>query len=77
MQNFIFKSQGLIKNVFNKLEMIQSELRHQRADNHQILMHLDTIIHELNIRNQADEYYQTKLDETSPQIDSDNKNDLD
>ncbi len=62
MTNFIFKSQGLIKNVVNKLEIIQSELRHQRSDNQQILSKLTLILHELDIRNQADEFYQKKLD---------------
>ncbi len=63
MTNFIFKSQGLIKNVDNKLEAIQTELRHQRSDNREILMKLSLILHELDIRGQADDYYK----DTSPQ----------
>ncbi len=70
MKNFIFKSSqdfGLIKNVFNKLEIIQSELRHQRADNVTILFRLDKLLHNANLQKQVDEYF----DETSPQTDSD------
>ncbi len=68
MTNFIFKSQGLIKNVVYKLEVIQSELRHQRSDNQLILSKLSLIIHELDIRDQADKYYaKYGEDETSPQ----------
>ncbi len=68
MTNFIFKSQGLIKNVVLKLEIIQSELRHQRSEHQIILSKLQLIIHELNIRDQADKYYDKYgEDETSPQ----------
>ncbi len=67
MTNFIFKSQGLIKNVVNKLEIIQTELRHQRSDNRLILSKLSLILHELDIRGQADDYYNKDVDLTSPQ----------
>ncbi len=63
MSNFIFKSQGLIKNIDNKLLIVQAELRHNRVDNQLILSKLSLIIHELDIRKQADEYY----DQTSHQ----------
>ncbi len=65
MTNFIFKSQGLIKNVDNKLEMIQSELRHQRSEHSLILSKLSLIIHELDIRGQAEDYF-TKYDAEHP-----------
>ncbi len=57
MTNFIFKSQGLIKNVYNKLEIIQSELRHERADNVQILFLLNKLLVDKNIQKQVDDYY--------------------
>ncbi len=58
MTNFIFKSQGLIKNVVNKLEIIQSELRHQRSDNVQILFLLNKLITNANLQKQVDEYFE-------------------
>ncbi len=68
MTNFIFKSQGLIKNVVLKLEIIQSELRHQRSEHQIILSKLSLILHELDIRDQANKYYEKYgEDETSPQ----------
>ncbi len=57
MTNFIFKSQGLIKNVDNKLTIIQSELRHQRADNREILFKLDKLLHNKELQQQVDEYF--------------------
>jgi len=66
MTNFIFKSQGLIKNVYNKLEIIQSELRHQRSDNVQILFLLNKLIVDKNLQTQVDEYFE----ETPPQTES-------
>ncbi len=68
MTNFIFKSQGLIKNVVFKLETIQTELRHQRSEHSLILRKLALIMVELDLRDQASEYYKKYgEDETSPQ----------
>ncbi len=69
MKNFIFKSSdfGLIKNVFNKLDMILAELRHQRQDNVQILYKLDQILVNKKLQKQVDQYFEE--DETSPQTD--------
>ncbi len=69
MTNFIFKSSGLIKNVYNKLDMIQAELRHQRSDNVAILFKLDKLLNQKALQKQVDEYFDD--DETSPQTDSD------
>ncbi len=69
MTNFIFKSQGLIKNVDNKLEIIQSELRHQRSDNRQILFLLNKLLVNKALQKQVDQYFDD--DETSPQTESD------
>ncbi len=62
MTNFIFKSQGLIKNVDNKLEMVLSELRHQRADNAFIIRQISLLLNVDKLQKQVDEFY-----ETSPQ----------
>ncbi len=58
MTNFIFKSQGLIKNVDNKLTMIQSELRHQRSDNVQILYLLNKLLVNKALQKQVDQYFE-------------------
>ncbi len=65
MTNFIFKSQGLIKNVDNKLAMILSELRHQRVDNVKILHLLNSLVTNANLQHQVDEYFE---DETEPPV---------
>ncbi len=72
MTNFIFKSQGLIKNVDNKLSMILSELRHERSDNTQILYLLNKLLVNKNLQKQVDQYFED--DETSPQTDFDEQN---
>ncbi len=72
MKNFIFKSSaegfGLIKNVFKKLEIIQTEQRHQRDDLAILLRNLDKLINSANLQKQVDDYFDQ--DETSPQTDS-------
>ncbi len=68
MTNFIFKSQGTFKTICNKLEIIQSELRHQRSDNVQILHMLNKLVTDQNLQKQVDEYFE---DETPPQTESD------
>ncbi len=64
MTNFIFKSQGLIKNVDNKLGMILSELRHQRSDNVQILFLLNKLCVDKNLQKQVDQYFEDDPEET-------------
>ncbi len=61
MKNFIFKSSkdfGLIKNVFNKLDMVLAELRHQRQDSVQILFLLNKILTDKNLQKQVDQYFE-------------------
>ncbi len=71
MTNFIFKSQGTYKKLANKLEIIQSELRHQRHDNTLIISLLQKLITNANLQKQVDEYFdESPGDETSPQTDS-------
>ncbi len=60
MTNFIFKSQGLIKNVDNKLGMILTELRHSRSDNVQILFLLNKLLTAKALQKQVDDYYGPK-----------------
>ncbi len=75
MKNFIFKSQqDFHKIVFNKLVIIQSELRHQRLDHVQFRLDLNKLFVELNLSKQADEYYQSKIDST--RTDADERQDL-
>ncbi len=65
MKNFIFKSQeDFHKIVFNKLEIIQSELRHQRLDHVQFRLDLNKLFLELNLQKQADSYYDEKNETT-------------
>ncbi len=74
MKNFIFKSSkdfGLIKNVFNKLDMVLAELRHQRQDSVQILFLLNKILTDKRLQKQVDEYFVEDDEETSPQTESD------
>ncbi len=76
MKNFIFKSpKDFHKILFNKLEIVQSELRHQRLDHTEFIRLINKLFVELNLQKQADTYYedrtssQTDLDEqTSEQI---------
>ena len=66
MKNFIFKSQqDFHKIVFNKLEIIQSELRHQRLDHVQFKLDLNKLFIELNLQKQADDYYQSKIEDSA------------
>ncbi len=65
MTNFIFKSREDFHKISNQLEMVQSELRHQRADNVQILFLLNKLLVDKKLQKQVDEYFEQ--DETSPQ----------
>ncbi len=59
MKNFIFKSEAdFHKIVFNKLDMVLAELRHQRQDNVQILFLLNKLIVNNNLQKQVDEYFE-------------------
>jgi len=70
MKNLFLSPTGLLKNVFNKLEIIQTELRHQRSDNVMILTLLNKLIVNQNIQKQVDDFY-----ETPPQTDSEEQRD--
>jgi len=72
MTNFIFKSQGTYKKLCQQLDIIQSELRHQRQDHILIQVMLDKLMTNKNLQTQVDDFY-----ETSPQTDNGDKQDLD
>ncbi len=76
MKNFIFKSEAdFHKIVFNKLDMILDEQRHQRMDLSIIAGHVRKLMIDKSLQKQVDEYFED--DETSPQTDSENKQDID
>ncbi len=70
MKNFIFKSSdfGLIKNVYNKLDIILAEQRHQRSDLSLIQRMIQTLLNDKKLQKQVDAYFED--DETSPQTES-------
>ncbi len=71
MKNFIFKSQeDFHKIIFNKLEIIQSELRHQRLDHVLFKTLVNKLFIELNLQKQADSYYNEKLDPDVKELDN-------
>ncbi len=72
MTNFIFKSHETFKKISNQLDMIQSELRHARHDNGQLLFLLNKLVNNANLQKQVDEYF----DEDSKNIPEEEK-DLD
>ncbi len=69
MKNLFLSPNGLLKNVFNKLEIIQSEQRHNRSDISIVISLLNKLVTNANLQKQVDEYFER--DETSPQTDSD------
>ncbi len=76
MKNFIFKSEAdFHKIVFNKLDALLSEQRHQRMDLTIIIRLVSKMQHNLNLQKQVDEYFDGD-DETSPQTEPETK-DLD
>ncbi len=74
MKNFIFKSpKDFHKIVFNKLETIQTEQRHQRSDLAIIIRMLDTISTDKNLQSQVDEYFDEDT-EHIPEVKDDGNN---
>ncbi len=69
MKNFIFKSEAdFHKIVFNKLDMLLAEQRHQRRDLGLLLRLVKTLSVDKDLQNTVDKYFDE--DETSPQTDS-------
>ncbi len=60
MKNFIFKSTDadFHKIIFNKLDMVLAEQRHQRSDLAIQLALLTKIINSLNLQKQVDDYFE-------------------
>ncbi len=78
MKNFIFKSEAdFHKIVFNKLDMVLAEQRHQRQDLTTIIRLITGIKIEKDLQKQVDEYFEEDEHETSPQTESVTKADLD
>ncbi len=77
MKNFIFKSEAdFHKIVFNKLDMLLTEQRHQRRDLTTIIRLITGIKIEKDLQKQVDDYFDED-EETSPQTEPENKRDLD
>ncbi len=57
MTNFIFKSHGTFKKIDNQLEIILTELRHQRTDNVLILTLLHKLVVNKHLQTQVDDFY--------------------
>ncbi len=58
MKNFIFKSEAdFHKIVFNKLDMLLAEQRHQRSDLSILIRKMTTIYNALALQKQVDEYF--------------------
>ncbi len=75
MKNFIFKSEAdFHKIVFNKLDMLLSEQRHQRQDLTTIIRLITGMVIDKSLQKQVDQYFDD--DETSPQTDSDTKSEI-
>ncbi len=75
MKNFIFKSEAdFHKIVFNKLDMLLAEQRHQRSDLSTLLRLQQSIYNALALQKQVDQYFDKDGDEieTSPQTDPEN-----
>ncbi len=66
MKNFFSSPQQAdYQNFYNKLDIILSELRHQRQDNTQILFLLNKLLVNKALQKQVNDYFEE--DETSPQ----------
>ncbi len=61
MKNFIFKSDNksdLHKIIFNKLDMVLAELRHQRHEHTILLSLVNELVTNKNLQKQVDEYFE-------------------
>ncbi len=59
MKNFIFKSEAdFHKIVFNKLDMVLAELRHQRSEHAILLSMLNKLTTDGNLQKQVDQYFE-------------------
>ncbi len=59
MKNFIFKSEtDFHKIIFNKLDMLLAEQRHQRSDLSILISKMTTIYNALALQKQVDEFFE-------------------
>ncbi len=66
MKNFIFKSpQDFHKIVFNKLDMLLAEQRHQREDLATIMRSMTILINSANLQKQVDEYFEDDSEDSA------------
>ncbi len=67
MKNFIFKSDAdFHKILFNKLDMVLAEQRHQRSDLSILLSKMAKIYNALALQKQVDEYFSDDKPEDIP-----------
>ncbi len=72
MKNFIFKSpQDFHKIVFNKLDMLLAEQRHQRSDLSTLLRQMNLIYNALALQKQVDDYFDDEDKENIPEVEKD------
>ncbi len=75
MKNFIFKSSAAdLQKMFQQIETIQKNILYVTYRTDSILKLLKKTHIDKDLQSQVDEYFE---DVTSPQTDTDNKNDLD
>ncbi len=71
MKNFIFKSEAdFHKIVFNKLDMLLAEQRHQRSDLSILISKMTTIYNALALQKQVDEFFEEDK-ENIPEVEKD------
>ncbi len=59
MKNFIFKSEAdFHKIIFNKLDMLLAEQRHQRSDLSILISKMTTIYNALALQKQVDKFFE-------------------
>ncbi len=74
MKNFIFKSEtDFHKIIFNKLEVLLTEQRHQRSDLSIITGLMNKLINSTNLQKQVDEFFDDN-EENIPEVEKDGNN---
>ncbi len=74
MKNFIFKSEAdFHKIVFNKLDMLLAEQRHQRSDLSILLALINKLINNTDLQKQVDEFFESE--DNQPEVTEDKEPD--
>ncbi len=72
MKNFIFKSDAdFHKILFNKLDVVLTEQRHQRSDLSILLSKMTKIYNALALQKQVDDYFDDEDKENIPEVKDD------